>query len=575
MNDLRYYRSLGVSTAQTVGTLSMLVDCCVLRDAGSGLEFVNDLVRTRLYLRIPQSVRKQLHALVADDLLKVGAEGTKLNGLELAWHLMRCGRHEDAVSHLLRGARDAIDHGAAWEAERALGSGSALLVDESAAAGRLLLAEALFEQGRETESRSVALLPDSGVTDSAHDLGTAIAVAALARVPEQPVDDARRSFYALTSLMRGSEGGRARAIAARGAAMFALKLSDAEYARALLDATEEVGSVALDVIDRADIGYARATALYLLRHLSDCEREAASAIARLEQAHIANSTLLALYCGRGAVRCASGKYDDAVGILKAAHLIARRVGNPTIARACLSNLALCSFRLGDTRGQIHWGEMAQRRGAELQATFGDATYAYHLAMGYALSGEIQRAFDALAAGDSAASSLSPEWARQSWLLARADVLAVLGRHEEAKRVGRDAVGVEFPTLLSDSRAGPYARWKARTVNGSEEARAVRVELLELLQEADRFDAVDQAELLASIIMLGQLLGIDVSTDAEQLRITLSQLPSAVGTTLRLLGFLEHATPLDAARKSRRRRRSAVKQAADPEELHALRRNPAG
>jgi tetratricopeptide (TPR) repeat protein len=569
MNDLRFYSMLGLSPGQTVGALEVLVDHGIIGERGSGLEFVNDLVRTHVYLRLPSTIRRQMHALIVDELLRRDGAAIVGGGLELAWHLIRCGRLEEGAGHLLRGAREAIDRGATWEAERALRTGADTLSGEESIAARLLLAEALLEQGRESETREVATVLGASDLDWAHDVATAIATSAMARRADQPVEEALEDFRALLGLVREARVPRARAIAARGAAVFALKLGGQQLADQLLHATHDTPLSGLSTIDLADLRYARATALYQLRHLEASEQEAKQAIAELHGANIANSTLLGLYCGRGAICCARGEYHDAIAQLEVAHDIARKIGNTSIARACLSNLSLCCFRLGDVRGQVKWGELALGLHYDMADSFGETTYTYHLAIGYALSGETHKAFDALAAGDSAAGRLAPRWARQSWLLSRADVLTVLGRRQDAFRAAREAIGAEFNGLLSDSRAGPYARWKARLARTPADAQEARDEVLELLKRSERYDALDRAEILAAATLLGQLTNNDVSREALSLRQTLSQLPAAVGGLLRNLGFLDEVKPLGAARMTRRRRRSAAR----PREDRARRQDP--
>lgn len=575
MNDLRFYTLLGLSSAQAVGALGILADHGVLRDTGAGLEFVNDVIRTRLYLRLSRAVRRQLHALIADDLLSRGRGMEGINDLELAWHLVRSGRHPEAAAYLLKGARYAIDHGAPWEAERALSTSDGTLGGEDATAGHLLLAEALFEQGREGESRRVALKVDRSGPRWTREVARAMAVAALARVPEQPTEEARECIRTLLDILRDATVARGRGIAARGAALFVLKLGDADIAKELLEVMQTVDERSFSRIDVADLGYARATALYQLRRLDESQREAEDASRKLEAANLVNSTLLGLYCGRGAIECARGRYSEAVRLLEVAHQIARKIGNQTIARACLSNLALCSFRLGEIGDHIRWGELAQRRWPETPETFGDATYTYHLAIGYALCGEGQKAFDALTAGDRSASRLAPAWARQSWLLSRADVLTLLGRQEDAKRAAREAIGPTFQGLLSDSRAGAFARWTARVVSTPEEVVRARAEVSEMLARAEDFDALDNAELLAAAVLLGQLNGDDVSRERQLLEQALGRLPEAVCATLRRFGFLEDAKPLFVARRGPQQKRSGARPTEDPEAPRILDPIPPG
>src|SRR5690606_28256522 len=145
---------------------------------------------------------------------------------------------------------------------------------------------------------------------------------------------------------------------------------------------------------------------------------------------------------------------------------------------------------------------------------------------------------------------------------RADVLTVLGRRQDAARAAREAIGTEFNGLLSDSRAGPYARWKARLARNPADAQVARAEVLQFLEGGERYDALDRAEILAAATLLGQLTNSDVSREAQSLRQALSQLPTAVSGLLRSLGFLDEVKPLGAARTTPRRRRSDARPMED-------------
>ena len=562
MNEVRFYRAIGLSSPHAIAALTLLAHAKILREGIVGLEFVNDIVRTAAYLQVPPTSRRQFHEAIANDLLGSPTQSGTPSGLEISWHLCRCGRATEASEYLLRGAREAIDHGAPWEAERALKSGSEVLPFSALTECKLLLAEAFWEEGREREARDTALGTEGQAGDQALQLAKAIATGALARVAEQPEEDSRSCFHTLLGLMACTTESHVVGIAARGASIFASKIGTQDVFQALLDAAECVTIEGMSTADAADVRYAHAAALYLLRRLEDSERQAAIAAEALEKAELTNSTLLGLYCGRGAIRCARGEYAEALEVLEKAYAIARKIGNQTTARACLSNLALCCFRLGDIPAQIRWGRMALDRSPDAPITYDDATYSYHLAVGYAASGDGLKAFDVLSVGDAVARNLTAPWAQQSWLLCRADVLAFLGRHEEAKRVARDAVGPGFSGLLSDSRAGPYARWKACLARDADEAQEAFEEVARLACSYEQYDFVDRAEILAASRFLGQLRNLDTTREALLLRGVLCRLPVAVAESLQRLGFLTEVRPLGVARNSRQRRRSAVKPTED-------------
>ena len=145
LNDLDYFRIVDLSGAQTMAALSELVSYRVLRDVGGRLEFVNELVRGRIYLRIPSPSRHRLHHAVADRLLAAVAFGETLPGLEVAWHCIRARRPEEGTPFLMRGAREAITHGAPDEAARALATGVRHLKGRVRDEALLLLAETYQE----------------------------------------------------------------------------------------------------------------------------------------------------------------------------------------------------------------------------------------------------------------------------------------------------------------------------------------------------------------------------------------------------------------------------------------------
>lgn len=155
LNDSSLYQLADLRIAEVMSGLTTLVQYRILRDAGDHLEFANDLVRAHAYFGVPAPMRMLLHERIADAFLARAATGDDSLGLEIAWHCMRCGRKEEATTHLLSGARAAIRRGAVHEAERRIGSGLSSLSGEALKEGRLLLVELLQEQGRWSESSTL------------------------------------------------------------------------------------------------------------------------------------------------------------------------------------------------------------------------------------------------------------------------------------------------------------------------------------------------------------------------------------------------------------------------------------
>jgi predicted ATPase len=152
LNDLGMYSVIDLSLGQTMVALGQLSELRVLREGDAGLEFANELIRANAYSAIPSSVRKALHASVADRLLHSDQGLEPTSHLEIAWHAMRAGRLKDAVPHLLEGAKHAIRSGAPQSATRALSSALVSLHDNDLVDATVLLIEALQEQGLWRES---------------------------------------------------------------------------------------------------------------------------------------------------------------------------------------------------------------------------------------------------------------------------------------------------------------------------------------------------------------------------------------------------------------------------------------
>ncbi|HEU5171245.1 MAG TPA: AAA family ATPase, partial [Gemmatimonadales bacterium] len=146
LNSLPMYGIVELGLGQAMHGLSELAKVRVLRDAGQRLEFLNELIRACAYRAVPSPVRRELHSAVADWLIGRKAGVQEVLGLEVAWHCMRAARLEEAIPHLLAGAREALRSGAPHEAERALSTGLPSLPERPATEARLLLAETLQEQ---------------------------------------------------------------------------------------------------------------------------------------------------------------------------------------------------------------------------------------------------------------------------------------------------------------------------------------------------------------------------------------------------------------------------------------------
>jgi len=164
LSDLSLYKACGLGVAQAGNSLGRLRDAGLLRDTRGDLEFRNELMRAQAYYSVVTPVRQQLHQQVARFLQARSTKGSEDLSSEIAWHYFRGGNKELALKHAIVGARAALNVGAPCEAERLL---SHLLRESTdkhnTKEGRLLLAEALFEQSKAWLAKQIldSLLSDN------------------------------------------------------------------------------------------------------------------------------------------------------------------------------------------------------------------------------------------------------------------------------------------------------------------------------------------------------------------------------------------------------------------------------
>ena len=158
LNDASMYSLVDLTIGQTLSGCSQLTQLKVLRDSSAGLEFTNELIRAHAYLQIPSTMRRTLHAKIADRLIQAESDGEDIGGLEIAWHCYRGGKPDEATPYLLSGARRAMDRGAPLDADRALTSALPGLESHSRVHALLLLAEAQQESGAARHSLATLAL---------------------------------------------------------------------------------------------------------------------------------------------------------------------------------------------------------------------------------------------------------------------------------------------------------------------------------------------------------------------------------------------------------------------------------
>ena len=537
MNDLSLYRLVDATTGETLAGLSRLFDLRLLRDRGEGVEFVNELVRARVYMATPSPVRKALHDAVANILLEE-AETRGVPGLEVAWHLIRAGRPAESTPHLLRGAKEAMWAGAPHETQHALSTALSWLESDVQPAARLLLAEALQEQGCWQESIEVL---DREQAEQEPEPARLLRLQAL-HYTSQSREVATGIVADAGRIMGRSTHARTRLDAAVLLARATNYLRDRPLANEMLD---QLLGLSVDDSDRelsAKLYLARAHLAFTARRDDVVRAQLARARNELESCRIHTTTAVRVFAGLGVSDCRAGKYEDARAVLQEAYELGSRLGNDTVLSDLATQIALCCLRLGDLTALDLWNErslvgvgVGGVHARHIQIT-------YNRAFAYILSHRATDAIDLLTHFEERVSGLDlPGWAWHRWAACRADVFTLTGKRQAAQRAVEELLAVGA-TAIDSSSAGTFARWLALAGERLMGKAAAGAGMQLLVEHQREFDALDQVEIALSAAQSGLLRAQDLNCAVDVARNVASLTPVAALAHFTQLGL--DLTPLD-------------------------------
>jgi type II secretory pathway predicted ATPase ExeA/tetratricopeptide (TPR) repeat protein len=534
LNDLNMYALVDLSTGQTMSAMAELVSRRVLRDGGQELEFVNELVRAAAYLGVPPTLRRILHGRIADRFIQQYSGGRDDLGLEIAWHCIRGGRVAEATSYLLRGARDSVKNGALESAERALSTAIPNLHGKERNDATLLLVEILQEQGRWQDS--LDLLNETAAEHSADALLVfSITAQQWSTRPglEQTYEDIKR----LCSVIDGSSDPPLRIKAAKISASLASELRDPQVAKELL---KSVGRIPLpiEIEDVARLADSKAQLLYYAFDRGSCLKEIVQIAQQLRNKKLINSTVASLHTGLGILAGSDGRYLDAKNEFRHAYDICARLGNDSMAGSRAAQIAWSCYRLGEYREALEWSAITAKTLTPM--SFGgylECQTARQAGSCHALLGNEREALDVIASVESRIPQSSPSWMKQAWGLHKAEILLYLGYGQEALAAAEEALGQPTPRLHDWGFAGAFARWMALTTKDTSSETLGRQQIEVLLHDLEKFDALDQVEILSALLLLGydSIHGFrDLYWIIHEM---LRKLPAAISDQLSRLGLL--------------------------------------
>jgi DNA-binding SARP family transcriptional activator/type II secretory pathway predicted ATPase ExeA len=534
LNEPLMFGLVDLSVGQTMSGMAELVSRRILRDGARGLEFVNEMVRAAVYIGVPITLRRVLHGQIADRLVQDHERGIEDLGLEIAWHCIRADRGEQAISHLLRGARESSRKGAVHTAVRALSSALPHLIAPEKSQAALLLAELHQEQGHWADSLN--LLEQEAGDPTAPGMSQVLALQARYHLYGPEANATGANLRALLDLIEKSSDASLRVAAAGTATTLASCLRDQTWARTLLDAVASIPTSNLDHKDMASLAVARARLMFQQndRVSSLNEIEAATSILLYPEVISINAAQVQL--GLGAIGIVQGDYERARIFLERGYDIAGRLGNDSLQRHIAANLALAHGRLGLYPDQLRWAERSLCFEQGFSADYTEVLASYCAAFACSF---IERPSRALEFANSARARITgclPSWALQAWQLYSADLYLLLGDPVEASLEASRAVGGLNRVLLVDSFAGLYCRWMAKLADTRDEVSQALSKVEVFCARLESYDALDRVEILLAKSYLQGRLGGNANVRAG-VRDQLSRFPPPITEQLRRLGML--------------------------------------
>jgi DNA-binding SARP family transcriptional activator/tetratricopeptide (TPR) repeat protein len=538
LNDLDCFSIIDFTPAQTMAALSELVECRVLRNTGKALEFVNELIRARLYLKIPEAARVRLHYGVADRLLAAVERGEAIPGLEIAWHCMRARRREEATPYLLTGARSAITHGAPDEAARALSSALGQLKGNPRTEATLLLAETYQEMacwrealeclGRVSNEDNLDLrLTETTnvlITESRFHLGE-LTANQLLRATAKLIEGARRHNSAPSRVRSGLS-----------AATLAGILRDPELISTARQAIDDVPDAELDRMELGKLLLARAMTSYHTREKDNGLAEVRAAARILEEVGASDTTFVQIHTGVGAIAALTGRYADGVVSLEHAYNAAHRLENTSLMCVAASNLALCHYRLGLPEQYLRWATLAWNHSESSPSGSYDRIFAVaQCTIAYAGAGQTRNALRGLTTLREVLAVIEIPWIRQAARLYEADICWLLRREKEALDA-LEGLREDADRALSTGFEGRFARWNTLFLLRAGKPKEAEDYLASIRSRMDRFDALDRAEVFCSLALLRRNNGSQAEEARTRARLELARLPVACFRQLEQFGL---------------------------------------
>src|ERR1051325_3506979 len=299
---------------------------------------------------------------------------------------------------------------------------------------------------------------------------------------------------------------------------------------------DELAEEPLGRPERGMLHLAKAFTYYHARENGNGLNDLLAALECLATGDRADSTIVQIHSGLGAIASSSGQYTDGKTHLETAYLLASRLDNAGLMGVAAMNLAIVCSRLGIASEHRAWALNAWR----LSKTDRHGSYGR-------IHSSAECCFSAISLDDRPGLSTarawldqsietSPlAWTRQAGYLFKADVAWLLGDRTGAFEAAGRARSLSRPPL-APGLSGHVARWSTLLAIKEGTPREALELLRSLDSDFDRLDALDRAEMLSCLAIIEENLRVPAAATADRARQELARLPLQCAHRLVALGL---------------------------------------
>jgi len=538
LNDLAMYELVDLTLAQTLAGMSELAGHRVLRDGGREVEFRNELLRNYTYLNVPSPLRRALHGLIADRLLRAEEKGEKIPGLMLAWHCFRAGRPVEAEPYLLKGSGEALRRGGVFEVELALTSAMGTLTRPSEREAQLLLAEALQEQGRWADALHILdTMPEpEGANRSVKDVLVLRSQSAVL----SHEGEARRQLYSLRHFVAANSRPQLLAWAMESMFRCVTYLEDPTEGETLFRDAERLtapsSDLRLQIAQHFVLGYS-AWLTKRTGQIPDLLSSLERLTAECHQTGFLESSLGRLHNVAGCLCTSQGQYERGIRHFVQTHALAKKHGDREREGSSADNIAMCHGRLGKYDDQRLWAERAGALLGPNADSWNRTRATLRIAWSLCMQGDNIEALDVAGPVLGITDFGGRPWATQAAGLFSADVLLACGEQKRAQATATETLNASGRTAASLGYVGSFARWLAMTAEATEEVGEALTTLSSQVEELARYDVLDQLEICAARLWLTERTGGSWREGRCLVNELLARLPGAIEVQTKRLGML--------------------------------------